>query len=577
MVCSREQRGSRDAPREQTWTERPRWSQRAPRFVTGSGRGAPQDRGVAAPRSGGYGGSYDSCGGAKRMEKLARRVAVAVSRHAQQDCDGERMEVEDGAAHPGSGAVVGNDNGAISCYGAGEASCQDWAPRRWAPGRRRVAAQTGSRELAVIEARAPEEGRETDRADGRREKVHEGGQDFVTFCADGRGAPWTGGASKGVGRGRSGGSGGRGRGSRHEPQGVRTRESHVRHIRAAVTVQRAARGWLARRLREEMEMEGLRARLSELRTVAAGGAKAAGARAAGKGARAPEPEGELARQLRRELQAEVRRRTSAERQLDEARRALTAVGERRGRGAITRAVAATMTDPEETAARIEVACDCDGLLSAAEVSTQTQGISGGVSVETQTEAQRGEAAVLDGGARLSEMVVGKHLHPAQARAVERAERAAARIEELSAVAEASAARYRAAPTAPAALATAAPARTGGRQVRKEQARRRAAVAGMDTLAWTRAEDEHRRGEVLMRTKEQEERQRWLAMADDEDGHFWHARLADQLQERQRVWLRQQALPQSSRKGAFVGEANALRTFAQAAQAAAITVREATMT
>ena len=60
-------------------------------------------------------------------------------------------------------------------------------------------------------------------------------------------------------------------------------------------------------------MEGLRARLSELRTVAAGGAKAAGARAAGKGARAPEPEGELARQLRRELQAEVRRRTSAER------------------------------------------------------------------------------------------------------------------------------------------------------------------------------------------------------------------------------------------------------------------------
>ena len=240
-------------------------------------------------------------------------------------------------------------------------------------------------------------------------------------------------------------------------------------------------------------MEGLRARLSELRTVAAGGAKAAGARAAGKGARAPEPEGELARQLRRELQAEVRRRTSAERQLDEARRALTAVGERRGRGAITRAVAATMTDPEETAARIEVACDCDGLLSAAEVSTQTQGISsGGVSVETQTEAQRGEAAVLDGGARLSEMVVGKHLHPAQARAVERAERAAARIEELSAVAEASAARYRAAPTAPAALATAAPARTGGRQVRKEQARRRAAVAGMDTLAWTRAEDERRR-------------------------------------------------------------------------------------
>ena len=117
------------------------------RFVTGSGLGAPQDRGVAAPRSGGYGGSYDSCGGAKRMEKLARRVAVAVSRHAQQDCDGGRMEVEDGAAHPGSGAVVGNDNGAISCYGAGEASCQDWAPRRWAPGRRRVAAQTGSREL----------------------------------------------------------------------------------------------------------------------------------------------------------------------------------------------------------------------------------------------------------------------------------------------------------------------------------------------------------------------------------------------------------------------------------------------
>ena len=42
----------------------------------------------------------------------------------------------------------------------------------------------------------------------------------------------------------------------------------------------------------------------------------------------------------------------------------------------------------------------------------------------------------------TEVVIGRQLHPAQAKAVERAERAAARLEQLEAEAEAKAARYR---------------------------------------------------------------------------------------------------------------------------------------
>jgi hypothetical protein len=190
-------------------------------------------------------------------------------------------------------------------------------------------------------------------------------------------------------------------------------------------------------------------------------------------------------------------------------------------------------------------------------------------VETQTEETQ------TGAALLTEMAIGKRLHPAQARAVEKAELALTQIEELRAKAEAAAARYCVpVSTAAAPLATAASARTGGRQVRKEQARRRAVSAGMDTREWTRAEEERKRTEALMRARVQEERQEWLAMGANEDGRDWQARLEDHLPEGQREWLRRQALPNLPSRGAYVGEENAQRSFLRAAQAAAIDVREA---
>ena len=186
----------------------------------------------------------------------------------------------------------------------------------------------------------------------------------------------------------------------------------------------------------------------------------------------------------------------------------------------------------------------------------------------QTQTERDATA---GEVPLTEMVVGKQLHPAQAKAIEQAAQAVAQIEELRAKAEAAAARYA---TAPFSLAADTPARTGGRQVRKEQARRRAAACGMDTREWTRAAEERKRVEALMRARVQDERQEWLAMGADEDGRDWRTRLEEHLQEGQREWLRRQALPQPLGRGAYVGEENAQRSFLQAAQAAAIDVRDA---
>jgi hypothetical protein len=78
----------------------------------------------------------------------------------------------------------------------------------------------------------------------------------------------------------------------------------------------------------------------------------------------------------------------------------------------------------------------------------------------------------------------------------------------------------------------------------------------------------------MRARVQDEKQEWLAMGADEDGRDWRAHFEDYLQEGQREWLRRQALPRLPLKGAYVGEENAQRSFLQATQAAAISVREA---
>ena len=104
-----------------------------------------------------------------------------------------------------------------------------------------------------------------------------------------------------------------------------------------------------------------------------------------------------------------------------------------------------------------------------------------------------------------EVVVGRQLHPAQAKAVERAERAAERVEQLQAAAEAITARYRAegaaaqetAPTA--AVVTAASsevprvaAGSGGKQRKKAQLRRQAAAEGVDVRSWAASKAERRR-------------------------------------------------------------------------------------
>ena len=123
-----------------------------------------------------------------------------------------------------------------------------------------------------------------------------------------------------------------------------------------------------------------------------------------------------------------------------------------------------------------------------------------------------------------EVSIGRQLHPAQARALARAEEAAARIEQMQAEVEARAARYE------------APARTGGRQAKKEAVRRRAAAAGLDVLGWTEAQE------------------RSMEVADA------LGLIEQRLDMGRERWMRQQ-------RGGEVDQ----RTFLQAAQAAGITV------
>jgi hypothetical protein len=179
-----------------------------------------------------------------------------------------------------------------------------------------------------------------------------------------------------------------------------------------------------------------------------------------------------------------------------------------------------------------------------------------VAVQTDTVGVAEEAPV--------EMVVGRQLHPAQAKAVERAERAAAQIERMQAEAEAAAARYRAAsegatPSAESdgrktakqetvSLATGGQTTpTGGRQLKKAQQRRQAAAAGVDVLSWTAGKQRHRQE---------------LAEAE-RGGRVWQAELEQRLDAAHEEWRQRQKHMQQD--GAYVGEAQASRRFWQAAR------------
>jgi hypothetical protein len=222
------------------------------------------------------------------------------------------------------------------------------------------------------------------------------------------------------------------------------------------------------------------------------------------------------------------------------------------------------------AGRAEMAADCEGMAAAlvrqavaapvaarsgrrlvveqeyegeAEVGTQTEAM-GAATVAVQTEARTAaEGAV--------EMVVGRRLHPAQAEAVERAERAAARIERVQLEVEAAASRYRSkvdperAPSAePPIQKIASP--TGGRQLRKARVRRQAAAAGVDVLSLTIGK---------------EQRRHELAEVECE-GQMRQALLERRLDAAHEEWLQRQ---QGVRGGAYVGEAQASVRFWQAAQ------------
>ena len=97
-----------------------------------------------------------------------------------------------------------------------------------------------------------------------------------------------------------------------------------------------------------------------------------------------------------------------------------------------------------------------------------------------------------------EITVGRLLHPAQARAVARAEEAAASIERVQAEVEARAARY-----------ATRPMRTGGRQLKKEAARRKAAASGMDVLSWSEAQERSKAVRALIEQRLDAGHERWM--------------------------------------------------------------------
>ena len=166
-----------------------------------------------------------------------------------------------------------------------------------------------------------------------------------------------------------------------------------------------------------------------------------------------------------------------------------------------------------------------------------------MSVGVQTEAV---VAAQVGAVRAAgcEMVVGRQLHPAQAEAVERAERAAEQLERLCGQAEAAAARYRDAEctTGVGMAAVVATTATGGRQRTKAKLRRQAAAVGTDVATWAECRRQQR--------------------------HAVQHMLEQRLDAAHERWSRQCA------GEARVGEAEASRRFWRAAHASGISLCDA---
>ena len=149
-----------------------------------------------------------------------------------------------------------------------------------------------------------------------------------------------------------------------------------------------------------------------------------------------------------------------------------------------------------------------------------------------------------------EVSVGRRLHPAQERALDRAERAAAHIERVQAEVEALAERYATKAEEQAATGSMAsegeqrvPTRTGGKQAKKARLRRQAAEARVDVAEW----------------KAMREARVHLEEAAG-GGRVLQTRLPPLG-----------ALP---KRGAFGGEVRAEWSFLQAARAAGIAVEDA---
>ena len=194
-----------------------------------------------------------------------------------------------------------------------------------------------------------------------------------------------------------------------------------------------------------------------------------------------------------------------------------------------------------------------------------------VDAATQTEAR----AVVGVGSQTEaacatqvagcEMVVGRQLHPAQAEAVARAERAAAQLERLRKQAEAAAARYQVTDDAAEVQSAEATAQktaqvskvatpTGGRQRRKQHVRRQAAAAGMDVLSWT-ASGRQQQGDAEVASQAE-----------------WQRALEQRLDVAHEQWMRRQR--HASVGDERIGEAEASRRFWQAAQASGINLLDA---
>ena len=434
-------------------------------------------------------------------------------------------------------------------------------------------------------------------------------------------------AAGGAGRGGRGHGGGnvRGRGGRGGLGRGGLGGTRLMCRRAAVQLQSAARGMLARRLRAQMGLErrkaAARARLERREVEEKARRKARGIErrvdrkaevcpleAAGACSEAAVGADEA--KIVAEVEARWRNWLAAVRA---AAATVHADLSRRLHEAETARVEAEAAAVRAEADRAEMAAECEGMAAAlvrqalaapvaarsagsptgrklvvveeceweAEAGTQTEAL-GMTAAAVQTEAveavEVATAAVqteIVGVAEEApvEMVVGRQLHPAQAKAVERAERAAAQIERMQAEAAAAAARYRAAsegatPSAEsdgrktAKQETASPAThrgqttpTGGRQLKKAQLRRQAAAAGVDVLSWTAGKQRHR--------QERAEAER--------GGRVWQAELEQRLDAAHEEWRQQQKHMQQD--GEHVGEAQASRRFWQAARDSGINLMD----